>query len=82
MLSILFIIFGSKLYRPIEGIPTGTNWGPNVVDLFLICYERDLMLSLSDNNQAGVIEVFNSISRYLDDLINIDILISNTSNGR
>ena len=29
------------------------------------------MLSLFDNNQAGVIEVFNSTSRYLDDLLNI-----------
>ena len=30
------------------------------------------MLSLSDNNQADVVESFNSTSRYLDDLINID----------
>ena len=27
---------------------------------------------LSDNNQADVIEVFNSTSRYQDDLLNID----------
>ena len=30
------------------------------------------MLSLSDNNQADTVEVFNSTSRYLDDLLNID----------
>ena len=30
------------------------------------------MLVLSDNNQAGVIEVFSSTTRYLDDLRNID----------
>ena len=30
------------------------------------------MLSLSDNNQADVVETFNSTSRYLDDLLNID----------
>ena len=30
------------------------------------------MLSLSDNNQAGVIEAFTSTSRYLNDLLNID----------
>ena len=30
------------------------------------------MLSLSDNNQGNVIEAFNSTSRYLDDLLNID----------
>ena len=50
----------------------GTNCAPLVADLFLFCYERDFMLSLSDNNQPDIIEVFNSTSRYLDDLLNID----------
>ena len=30
------------------------------------------MLSLSENNQTGIIEAFNSTSRYLDDLLNTD----------
>ena len=30
------------------------------------------MNSLSDDNQAGIIEAFNATSRYLDDLLNID----------
>ena len=30
------------------------------------------MLSLSDNNQTDIIEAFNSSSRYLDGLLNID----------
>ena len=30
------------------------------------------MLSLSDNNQTDIIEAFNSTSRYLDGLLNID----------
>ena len=30
------------------------------------------MLSLSENNQTDIIETFNSISRYLDDLLNFD----------
>ena len=30
------------------------------------------MTSLSDDNQADIIEAFNSTSRYLDDLLNID----------
>ena len=50
----------------------GTNCAPLVVDLFLFCYERDFMLSLSDNNQSDIIEAFNSTSRYLNDLLNID----------
>ena len=50
----------------------GTNCAPLAADLFLFCYERDFMLSLSDNNQTDIIEAFNSTSRYLDDLLNID----------
>ena len=49
----------------------GTNYAPLVADLFLFCYERDFMLSLSDNNQTDIIEAFNSASGYLDDLIMI-----------
>ena len=67
-----FIRFGSKLYRQIIGIPMGTNCAPLVADLFLFCYERDFMLSLLEDNQSDVIKAFNSSSRYLDDLLNID----------
>ena len=50
----------------------GIYCAPLVADLFLFCYERDFMLSLSDNNQTDIIEALNSTSRYLDDLLNID----------
>ena len=50
----------------------GTNCAPLVADLFIFCYERDFMTSLSDDNQADIIEAFNSTARYLDDLLNID----------
>ena len=59
-----YIRFGNKLYRQIVGIPIGTNCAPLVADLFLFCYERDYMNSLSDDNQADIIEAFNSTSRY------------------
>ena len=68
---IFFIRFGTKLYRQTIGIPI-TNCAPLVADLFLFCYERDFMKSLSRENQADIIEAFNSTSRYLDDLLNID----------
>ena len=68
----IYIRFGSKLYRRIVGIPMGTNCAPLLADLFLFCYERDFMLSLSKDNQSDVIDAFNSTSRYLDDLLNID----------
>ena len=50
----------------------GTNCAHLVADLFLFCYERDFMMSLSADTQADVIEAFNSTSRYLADLLNID----------
>ena len=50
----------------------GTNCAPLAADLFLFCYERDFMNSLSRDNQADIIEDFNTTSRYLDDLLNID----------
>ena len=50
----------------------GTNCAPLVADLFLFCYERDFMLSLSDANQPEVIATFNSTSLYLDDIFNND----------
>ena len=50
----------------------GTNSAPLVADLFLFSYERDFMKSLSPENQADIIEAFNSTSRYLDDLLIID----------
>ena len=56
LLDDIFIRFGSKLYRYIVGITMGTNCAPLVADLFLFCYERDVMLRLSDNNQTDIIE--------------------------
>ena len=50
----------------------GTSCAPLVADLFLFCYERDFMFSLSEDNQSDVIEAFISTSRYLDNLLNID----------
>ena len=50
----------------------GTNCAPLVADLFLFCYERDFMMSHSDDNQADDIDAFNSTSRYFDDILNIN----------
>ena len=72
LLDNIYIRFGTKLYRQIVGIPISTNCAPLVADLFLFCYEKDFMTSLSDVKQAEIIEAFKSTSRYLDDLLNID----------
>ena len=41
-----------------------------VADIF--CFENDVMLSLSDRYQANVSESFDSISRYVDDILITD----------
>ena len=72
LLDNIFIRFGIKLYRKVDGIPIGTNCAPLVADLFLFYYERDFMMSLSDDKQADVIDAFNTTSKYLDDVLNIN----------
>ena len=72
LLDNIYIRFGTNLFRQIVGIPMGTNCAPLVADLFLFCYERDFMMSLSVENQFEIIEAFSSTSRYLDDLLDID----------
>ena len=50
----------------------GTNCAPLIADLFLFCYERDFMKSLTKEKRYDLIDAFNSTSRYLDYLLNID----------
>ena len=47
----------------------GTNCAPLVADLFLFCYEKDLVMTLSDDEQADIIDALNATSRHLDDII-------------
>ena len=50
----------------------GTHFVPLVADLFLLCYERDFMKSLTKEKRYDLTCAFNSTSRYLDDLLNKD----------
>ena len=43
-----------------------------VADLFLLCNERDFKMYLSDDKQTDIIDAFNTSSRYLDDILNIN----------
>ena len=56
-----------KLYRQIKVNQIGTNYAPLIADLVLFCLQRDFMLSLSDNNQAAIIEALTLPSRYVDE---------------
>ena len=42
----------------------GTNCAPLVMDLFLLCDERDYVMSLSDDKHVVIIDAFNTTSRY------------------
>ena len=68
LLDNVYIRFGSKLYTQNVGIPMGTNCAPLVADLFLFCYEK----SLTKEKRYDLIDAFNSTSRYIDDLLNLD----------
>ena len=46
--------------------------GEFINNLKFLSIHRDFVTSLSDDNQAKIIEAFNYISRYLGDLLNID----------
>ena len=50
----------------------GTNCIPLVADLFLFCHERGLNEVPHKEKRYDLIGAFNSTSRYLDDLLNID----------
>ena len=74
-----FIIFGAiYLYYSAQNyIDTSQEflWVLSMLLLLQICFcfiMRYFKLSLSNNNQADVVEAFNSTSRYQDDLLNID----------
>ena len=42
----------------------GTYCAPMVADLYIFCYERDFIISLSDDKQAAdIIDSFNTTSR-------------------
>ena len=51
------------LLRQVVGIPMGTYCTPLVPGLFLFCYERDFGMTLSDDKQVDIIDVFNTTSR-------------------
>ena len=58
LLDNMFTTFETKLYRKTIGIPMETNCALLVADLFLFCYERDFMKSLSRGNQTDIIKIF------------------------
>ena len=52
----------------------GINCAPPVEELFLFCYEMEIMIYLSDYKQADIFDDFNTTPRYLDNILNINTL--------
>ena len=50
----------------------GTYCAPFVADIFLFCYERDFMMSLSDDKQTDIIDACKTTFRCLDDILNMN----------
>ena len=50
----------------------GKNYALLIADLFLYCYERDLMSNLQTSKRFDLIDKFNDTSRYLDDIFTIE----------
>ena len=69
MLDNICIRFGTKLYRQVVGVPMGSYCALLFTDLFLFCYERDFMMSFSDDKQAKRVGAFNTTYCYLDDIL-------------
>ena len=67
LLDNIYIRFSSKLYRQNVRIPMRTNCVP----LLLICF-CSAMIGTTKEKRYDLIDAFNSTSRYLDDLLNID----------
>ena len=68
----IYVQFDGMVYQQIVGIPMGTNCAPLIADLFLYCYERDLMSNLQKSKWFDLIDNFNDTSRYLDDIFTND----------
>ena len=52
----------------------GTSCAFLVADLFLVCCEKDFMVSLSDDEQVDSIDAFNTTSRYMDTIFSTNYI--------
>ena len=68
--------FGSGLCRQIVSVSVGAGCAPLVASLFLFCCGDGV------GGWGGVVEAFNSTSRYLDDLLNSDGTFFDSMVGR
>ena len=68
----IYVRFGGQLFRPMVGIPMGTNCAPLLADLFLYSYENELLDKLIKEGKRKLARKFNLSYRYIDDLISFN----------
>ena len=64
----IYVQFEGMIYQQIVGIPMGTNCTPLIADLFLFSNEKDFMSDLHKSKHYDLIDMFNDISEFLDDI--------------
>ena len=60
------------VYQQIVGNPMSTNFTPIITDLFLYCYERNLMSNLHKSKRYVIIDMLSDTSQYLNDIFTIN----------
>ena len=63
-----YVLFSNRLYRQKIGIPMGSNFSPNMANLYLHFYESQF---LSKNHEEGR-NRYKYTYRFIDDLISVN----------
>ena len=63
-----YVLFNNRVYRQKVGIPMGSNFSPNLANLYLHFYEAQF---LSKNHEQGR-NRYKKTSRFIDDLVSIN----------
>jgi hypothetical protein len=67
----IYVVVGGQVFQESVGIPMGTNCAPMLADLFLYSYEAEVIQKLLHEKKNSLAVSFNSIFRYIDDVLSI-----------
>jgi hypothetical protein len=65
-------VVGGQVFHHSVGIPMGTNCALLLADLFLYSYEAEFIQKHLHERKQSLAVVFNSIFRYIDDVLSIN----------
>ena len=67
-----YIVYDSKIYRQVVGIPMGTNVAPFLANIFLHVYEHEYLTKLVDQGEIRIATELSKSFRFQDDCISLD----------